>query len=297
MLPTFNELIEPVLKLISINPLTRKKATCELQKKLKISQQQMDQKTNSGSFIFESRVGWAFTYLTKAEYIKKTDKKAHYEITDLGVCALQDSIKNNCKIDKTYLEENAQNYLNNWRVNKIEKGQIPSKIQDNSRDDEVAVNMNLEESIDEFNAQFEIELLEKIKSLTWQEFEDLCSRLIEKMGYGVASTRTVRQSDGGIDGEILEDELGIKGVIYIQAKKFDDNNVGVSDIKSFLHTIKDNKGIFITTADFTKEAKNEAKPYRGRVALINKNDLIKYCKKYQIKCVKQTIDIFKLSDN
>ena len=45
-----------------------------------------------------------------------------------GVCALQDSIKNNCKIDKTYLEENAQNYFDNWRVNKVEKGQIPSKI-------------------------------------------------------------------------------------------------------------------------------------------------------------------------
>lgn len=75
MLPSFNELIEPVLKLISSNPLTRKKATCELQKNLKISQQQMDQKTNSGTFIFESRVGWAFTYLLRPNILKKPIKK------------------------------------------------------------------------------------------------------------------------------------------------------------------------------------------------------------------------------
>lgn len=92
--------------------------------------------------------------------------------------------------------------------------------------------------------------------------------------------------------------------MLLQVRKTDKNftnaiayNNLLSEIKSFLRTIKDNKGIFITTADFTKEARNEAKPYRGRVALINKNDLIKYCKKYQIKCVKQTIDIFKLIEN
>ena len=153
--------------------------------------------------------------------------------------------------------------------------------------------MNLEESIDQFNLQFEVELLNKIKNLSWQEFEDLCSRLIEKMGYGVSATRTIRVRDGGIDGEIFEDELGINGVIYIQAKRYDNNNVSVNDIKNFLHTINKNKGIFITTSDFTKDAMAEVKSYRGRVALINKDSLIKYCKKYEIQCAKQTIDIFK----
>jgi restriction system protein len=294
MLPTSIEILDPLLRLISKAPQTRKNATQELEKLLKISKDQMDIKSNSGNFIFENRVGWAFTYLTKAEYIKKSTEKAHYEITDLGCSALKDSYEKNLIIDEYYLKTKSPNYLSNWHVNRSEKNQpIPiDPLNDkvlNTNDFE----MNLEESIDQFNSQFEDELLNKIKNLSWQEFEDLCSRLIEKMGYGVSSTRTIRVRDGGIDGEIFEDELGINGVIYIQAKRYDNNNISVNDIKNFLHTINKNKGIFITTSDFTKDAMEEVKSYRGRVALINKVSLIKYCKKYEIQCVKQTIDIFK----
>ena len=294
MLPTSIEILDPLLKLISKASQTRKNATQELEKLLKISKDQMDIKSNSGNFIFENRVGWAFTYLTKAEYIKKSTEKALYEITDLGYSALKDSYEKNLIIDEYYLKTKSPNYLSNWQVNKSEKNQ-PISI-DPLNDKVLNANefeMNLEESIDQFNSQFEDELLNKIKNLSWQEFEDLCSRLIEKMGYGVSSTRKIRVRDGGIDGEIFEDELGINGVIYIQAKRYDNNNISVNDIKNFLHTINKNKGIFITTSDFTKDAMAEVKSYRGRVALINKDSLIKYCKKYEIQCVKQTIDIFK----
>ena len=294
MLPTSNEILDPLLKLISTAPQTRKNATQELEKLLKISKEQMDIKSNTGNFIFENRVGWAFTYLTKAEYIKKTSEKALYEITDLGCSALKDSQENNLIIDESYLKTKSPNYLSNWQVNRSEKTQTnPIEALNDKVLNINEFEMNLEESIDQFNLQFEVELLNKIKNLSWQEFEDLCSRLIEKMGYGVSSTRAVRVRDGGIDGEIFEDELGINGVIYIQAKRYDNNNISVNDIKNFLHTINKNKGIFITTSDFTKDAMAEVRSYRGRVALINKDSLIKYCKKYEIQCIKQTIDIFK----
>ena len=295
MLPSFSELIDPLLKLISKAPQTRKNATHELEKLLKISKEQMDIKSNSGTLIFENRVGWAFTYLTKAEYIKKSTERALYEITVLGSSALKDSYDNNLIVDESYLKAKSLNYLSNWQVNRSEKNHVNHN--DPLNDKVLNTNefeMNLEESIDQFNRQFEDGLLDKIKNLSWQDFEDLCSRLIEKMGYGVSSTRTIRVRDGGIDGEIFEDELGINGVIYIQAKRYDNNNISVNDIKNFLHTINKNKGIFITTSDFTKDAMAEVKSYRGRVALINKDSLIKYCKKYEIQCVKQTIDIFKI---
>jgi len=295
MLPSFSELIDPLLKLISKAPQTRKNATHDLEKLLKISKEQMDIKSNSGTFIFENRVGWAFTYLTKAEYIKKSTEKALYEITDLGSSALKDSHDNNLIIDESYLKAKSLNYLSNWQVNRSEKNQANTSDPLNDKIlTATEFEMNLEESIDQFNRQFEEELLNKIKNLSWQDFEDLCSRLVEKMGYGVSSTRTIRVRDGGIDGEIFEDELGINGVIYIQAKRYDNNNISVNDIKNFLHTINKNKGIFITTSDFTKDAMAEVRSYRGRVALINKDSLIKYCKKYEIQCVKQTIDIFKI---
>ena len=57
MIPTFDELIDPLLKLVSKNCQTRKNATLELEKILKISDEQINLKTNSGNFIFENRVG------------------------------------------------------------------------------------------------------------------------------------------------------------------------------------------------------------------------------------------------
>lgn len=295
MIPTFDELIDPLLKLVSKNCQTRKNATLELEKILKISDEQINLKTNSGNFIFENRVGWAFTYLTKAEYIKKTDKKGTYQITELGLNELQKNSKNSIIIDKFYLENNSPNYFANWQVNKLEEKNKDFKKDLNMvaiKDDDNPA-MNLERSIDEFNNQFEIDLLDKIKNIEWQEFENICAKLIEKMGYGIASTRNIRVRDNGIDGEIFEDELGLNGIIYIQAKRYSENNVGVNDMKSFLHTIRNHKGIFITTSDFTKDAKSEALSFKGKIALINKDDLIKYCKKYEIECSKQTIEIFK----
>ena len=90
-----------------------------MEKILKISDEQINLKTNSGNFIFENRFGWAFTYLTKAEYIKKTDKKGTYQITELGLNELQKNSKNSIIIDKFYLENNSPNYFANWQVNKL----------------------------------------------------------------------------------------------------------------------------------------------------------------------------------
>lgn len=133
--------------------------------------------------------------------------------------------------------------------------------------------------------------------MNWQDFEDLCATLLEKMGYGIASKRVIRSGDGGIDGEIYEDELGLKGRIYIQAKKWDNNNIRPKDMKEFLYNIRGNKGVFITTSDFSDNAKLEAANYKeGKIALINYIDLIKLCKKYQVLCHKQPLEIYKLGD-
>jgi restriction system protein len=154
---------------------------------------------------------------------------------------------------------------------------------------------DLEDELDKVGNEFNFQLLQKIKAMSWQDFEDLCATLLEKMGYGVASKREIRAGDGGIDGEILEDELGLKGKIYIQAKKWDNNNVQPKDMKEFLYNVRSNKGVFITTSDFSQKAREEAKNYKeGKVALINYNDLVKLCKKYQVLCQKQIIEIFKL---
>lgn len=283
MIPKYDEITHPLLKLISKNEQTRKSATDELANMLNLSIADKEEKTNSGNYLFENRVGWAFTYLTKAEYIELTEKKALYRITNLGLDALNKANKTKSIIDKKFLEENSQNFIKNWQVKKKE----------NDEDNEAV--FDLEDELDKVDSEFNLNLLKKIKSMSWQEFEDLCANLLEKMGYGVASKRQIRVGDGGIDGEIFEDELGLKGKIYIQAKKWDNNNIQPKDMKEFLYNVRGSKGVFITTSDFSQKSREEAQNYKeGKVALINYKDLIKLCKKYQVLCKKQTIEIFKL---
>jgi restriction system protein len=132
--------------------------------------------------------------------------------------------------------------------------------------------------------------------MSWQNFEDFCANLIEKMGYGVAAKRKIRSRDGGIDGEILEDELGLRGKIYLQAKQWQSNSkVGSKDMREFLYNIRGKKGVFITTSDFSEDARSEAGSFKdGSVALINYQELIRLCKKYQHLCEKKNLEIFQL---
>lgn len=290
MIPKFYEITHPLLELISKEEQTRKSASEKLSKILNLDEEEKQEKTVSGFYLFESRVGWAFTYLTKAEYIELTEQKAVYRITGLGLDALKDAQKKGVAVDKEYLEENSPNYFKNWQIKKQD-----TKAEISTDDEENDVVFDLEDELDKVDNEFNFQLLQKIKTMTWQEFEDLCATLLEKMGYGVASKREIRTGDGGIDGEIFEDELGLKGKIYIQAKKWDNNNVQPKDIKEFLYNVRGNKGVFITTSDFSQKAREEAQKYKeGKVALINYNDLVKLCKKYQVLCQKQTIEIFKL---
>lgn len=287
---TYNQIIHPLLDLIGKEAASRRSATDNLSKILKLSEEDKNEKMSSGSYKFENRVGWAFTYLTKAEYIELTEQKAIYRITNSGLTALQDAESRKIFIDKKYLEENSVNYLKNWQIEKRN-----NEIQLNEENDESNVIFDLEDELEKVDNEFNFTLLQKIKAMSWQEFEDLCATLLEKMGYGVASKRQIRVGDGGIDGEIFEDELGLKGKIYIQAKKWDNNNIQPKDIKEFLYNVRGNKGVFITTSDFSQKAREEAQNYKeGKVALINYSDLVKFCKKYQVLCKKQTIEIFKL---
>ncbi len=301
MIPKFNELLHPVLELLEKQNFKRKTATLALAEKLNLSSEQKNQKLAGGGNCLENRVGWAFSFLTKAEFIELSDERATYQISNLGKEALIDAKKNQKIIDEEFLKENSPNYLKNWQVvepeSKILEEKPSQKNQQKNDESPINSSFNLEDEITKNQEEFNIQLLEKIRSMSWQNFEDFCANLLEKMGYGVATKREIRSHDGGIDGEILEDELGLKGKIYLQAKQWQSGNkVGAKDMKEFLYNIKGKKGVFITTSDFSEDANNEAKNFKdGFVALVNYKELIRLCKKYQHACHKKNLEIFRLN--
>ncbi|MBS0464311.1 MAG: restriction endonuclease, partial [Proteobacteria bacterium] len=120
----------------------------------------------------------------------------------------------------------------------------------------------------------EAELLEQIKASSPAFFERLVVDLVVAMGYGGSrqdAGRAVGKSgDGGIDGIINEDKLGLD-VIYLQAKKWE-NTVGRPEIRKFAGALQGqraSKGIFITTADYSREAREFAKSIATKIILID----------------------------
>jgi len=120
------------------------------------------------------------------------------------------------------------------------------------------------------------ELLEKVRQSHWRFFERLVVELLVKMGYGGsvkdAGEVTQATNDGGIDGLIKEDKLGLD-VIYLQAKRHDVNNkIGRPDIQSFVGALEEKramKGIFITTSSFAATAYEYVKNIGKKIILID----------------------------
>jgi restriction system protein len=126
------------------------------------------------------------------------------------------------------------------------------------------------------------EVLERVKKCSPQFFERLVILLLVRMGYGGslkdAGQAVGKTKDGGIDGVIREDKLGLAS-IYVQAKRWNDKPVGSPDIDQFAGALskkKATKGIFITTSTFTKDALASLRDYSSRIVLIDGIQLAGY---------------------
>lgn len=197
--------------------------------------------------IFNNRVYWAKKYLSEADLIS-SPSRGFIELTPSGKKVLKEKPS---YIDNHYLEkfESFRNF----------KGIITEKIElkgqnENKTPEEIMVDMDVE-----LKRGLSIDIMENIQNSSPQFFERLILDVIVAMGYGGsfndASKRVGKTGDGGIDGIIKEDKLGLDA-IYLQAKRWK-NVVGRPEIQSFagaLDGFKAKKGIFITTSTFTPHA-------------------------------------------
>lgn len=223
--------------------------------------------------VFANRIGWARTYLKKAGLIE-SPARATFIITKQGL----DVLKENPEIiDSDYLMK-----FDSFRdfcslSNTVDNGQIASNKQYNTPDD------TLEESFRKINESLADDILNEVIKLSPAAFEQMVIDLLSKMGYGAfenAGRTTSLTSDEGIDGIIMEDKLGFS-LIYIQAKKWDlSSTVSRPSIQSFVGAIigKGGKGLFVTTAKYSKQASDYAK--QQHVILIDGEKLAKLMIEY-----------------
>jgi restriction system protein len=179
----------------------------------------------SGStLVVNSRLGWARTYLTKAGLLKKT-KRGYFTISHDGKKLLKTAPK---EINLKLLEQ--YDSFKSWRIRNTNDNEKAETINKDITPDEL-----IENELQIIKKQLEDDLLEQLKQVSPSKFENIVVDLLVRMGYGGSkreATQVVgKTGDGGIDGIIKEDKLGLDAV-YIQAKRWD-SQVGRPEIQKF----------------------------------------------------------------
>jgi restriction system protein len=222
--------------------------------------------------VFSSRVGWARAYLKQAGLLD-APKRGVFRITSEGKALLA---KKPQSIDNNVLNQYEAFRAFRMRSKETNEGS-------GTGTNETAIEQTPEDAMaiayQRVRKSLEAELLEQIKATSPGFFEKLVVDVLVAMGYGGsrqdAGRAIGRTGDGGIDGMIKEDRLGLD-VIYIQAKRWE-NTVGRPEIQKFAGALQGqraNKGIFITTSSYSREAIEYAAVISTKIILIDGDMLV-----------------------
>jgi restriction system protein len=230
--------------------------------------------------VYKNRIAWARVYLAKAQLLD-SPKRGFFCITDRGK-ELLTSKPETLRVQhlKQYPEFVAFHQQN---VGGADEKPIPTDDSEKTATPEET----FEAAYQEMRGSLAAELLSLISGNSPAFFEQLVIRLLVKMGYGGsikdAGMAVGKSGDGGIDGIIKEDKLGLD-VIYIQAKRWQ-GAVGRPEIQKFvgaLHGQRAKRGVFITTSSFTKDAEHYVATIDPRVVLIDGHNLVELMIDYDL---------------
>jgi restriction system protein len=274
-IPDYQTLMLPVLKVAGDGQEHRiGDVVNELAREFDLTVEEQQQRLPSGTQTsFANRVHWARTYLVQAGLLEAT-KRAHFKITDRGRQVLTEGP---ARIDIEYLSQFPEFIQFRERGRAAGNGEpasvvdVPSAPLPAETPDEL-----LRSTVRQIETALRKELLDRILAAPPAFFEGLIVALLLAMGYGGSreeAGKTVgRSGDGGIDGVIDQDALGLDRV-YVQAKRYGmENPVSEPEIRAFsgsLGAAKANKGVFVTTSYFTQPAQNFAERHPFKIVLID----------------------------
>ncbi|NVK73212.1 MAG: restriction endonuclease [Oceanospirillaceae bacterium] len=252
----------------------------ELAHAVGLTEEEMQQYIPSGQMtVHRSRIGWARTYLKKAGLIVAV-KQGHFRITDRGRQLLA---TNPPEINNKLLEQYPEFVEFRTGSSKPTQSSIESQSNDFTPTEEIDIAFRA------INSELVDELLDTILSCSPRFFEQLVVDLMLKMGYGGyredAGNPTQYTNDGGIDGIINEDELGLD-TIYLQAKRYArDRVISRPDVQSFAGALdmqRARKGVFITTSRFSKDACDFVSRIDKSIVLVDGEELARLMIKHNL---------------
>ena len=274
-IPDYQTLMLPLLKFLDDNQERNVREAIEhLCSEFKLTEQEKQELLLSGQQpIIDNRIGWARTYMLKAGLIE-SPRRGFVKITQKGKEVLS---KKPAKINIKFLEQFPA--FIEFRTIKKEQGEEKSRSlsEVNKEVENITPDELIENGFNSIQVSLSQELLSKIRTNPPAFFEKLVLKLLERIGYGKGEV-TGRSGDGGIDGYIYQDKLGLDKIL-IQAKRFgEDTPVSASMLRDFIGTLatnEANKGVFITTSKFPKDSENNISRSPKPIKLIDGTKLVK----------------------
>jgi len=291
-IPTYEDIMLPLLNLLSDKKLRSWKEALEyISKHFNLTEEEKYRLLPSGSEPYiNNRVRWAKMYLKKARLLDDP-QKGHWIITERGLKLLNDKPK---EINAKSLEQFPE-YL---EFKSIKKEQSSDKKDDLSDIDETKTPDELmDRGYNSIKANLGQELLDMLRKNSPNFFEKVVLTLLNNIGYGKGEV-TGHSGDGGVDGFINQDKLGLDR-IYFQAKRFNENtSVSASMLRDFLGALElkgANKGVFITTSKFPKGSEENLSSTVKNIVLIDGNKLVDLMMEYGVGVQKEkTYEIKKI---
>lgn len=295
MVPDFQSLMLPLLKLLGDKQIHKSSGlVSQIADQFNLSEEDRNEMLPSGTQLkLTNRVHWAISHMKHAGLLENTSRGS-CRITDAGLDVLARSPELiNLKYLRTFqVFKDWENAFRQPKGNEspVENGELfivpPDEL--------------METSHSELTKVLRSEILEKIKNCTPKFFEQLVIDLLLKMGYGGSKVEAGevlgKSNDGGIDGLIKEDRLGLD-TIYVQAKKWE-NSVPVSQVRDFAGALlskKAKKGIFITTSSFPNSAKEYVASIEPRIVLVDGEQLAELMIEHDLGVsVKRTFSVKRL---
>jgi len=271
-IPDYQSCMLPLLKFYSDKQEhTFREAIEALAKEFRLTDVERREMLPSGQqAVFDNRIGWARTYMKKAGLVE-APKRGVNVITSRGLNVLKQKPS---RIDVNFLEQFQE--FKDFRALRHPKEDAGTGPEANDKTPEESLEIAYQRLRDDVAS----DLLQRLKTCTPTFFERLVVEVVVKMGYGGtrldAGKAIGRTGDGGIDGIIKEDKLGLD-VIFIQAKRWE-NTVGRPEIQKFVGALtgqRAKKGLFITTSGFSSDAEDYVSRIDAKVVLIDGETLAK----------------------
>ena len=267
--PDFQSLLLPLLRMTVDGEIhTTQEVTGRLGTEFALTNEDREELLPSGTRRrFNNRVNWATTHLRKAGLLESSGS-GRFRATLSGQQVLATAP---AKIDMKFLSQ----FAGYWRTG--EAGGLTPEAGAGAAETHQTPEELLEATHRQLEAALEQDLLDRVLAVTPTFFEQLVVDLLVKMGYGGSTDngkRVGRSGDGGIDGTIFQDPLGLD-IVYVQAKRWT-GSVSRPTVQGFagsLQGFKATKGVLITTSTFTADAQSYVTQIPTRIVLIDGRQL------------------------